>query len=219
MLKRAINTQKELEQNQLAGLRINPLGLLKNPERREAWERNLGSPCFLRLSLGSWDYKWMPEIKRAENKEPLAEAEDILNSLPAFLDFSKDISLRGQILGITGDQHIGDSIARWLVLQAAALHPPGDLEIFYGNRFLPQKWSWLDWLPHNVAHNIGGQNMAGQNNMTDKTEDGRCRLFLVDLFSLFPDGSSAIPLSESSEGFCWLQKSPTCQMAAPASST
>ena len=53
------------------------------------------------------------------------------------------------VVGLCGPRERVESLARWLVAQAAALHSPRDLAI--SAVLDPQRadgWDWLKWLPH-----------------------------------------------------------------------
>ena len=62
------------------------------------------------------------------------------------------------VLGLSGGRASTSALARWLLLQSAILHSPGDLVIAAA---LPsgseREWSWLKWLPHLRLDRVGLQ--------------------------------------------------------------
>lgn len=66
------------------------------------------------------------------------------------------------VLGLAGDADQVRAVARWLVLQTAALHPPADVRIvLLSEAGTAEHWSWLRWLPHlRPAPGAGGATAA-----------------------------------------------------------
>jgi S-DNA-T family DNA segregation ATPase FtsK/SpoIIIE len=97
------------------------------------WGRRPGEPDFLHLRLG-----W---IDRYDRERAAGEPEPI------------SVELAGhEVLAIAGDEAGRRGLARWLAIQAATLHRPGDLRIaaLLSDGRLAE-WGWLKWLPHTAA--------------------------------------------------------------------
>ena len=113
------------------------------------WERSRGDADFLHLSIGRHiQTPWRPPVESAEADgrgdlpEELADLRDgtTLSDVPFVADFSKGI------IGIVGPRR--ESLARWLVMQAAVRYGPSDLKIEVAGRMATEDWSWASWLPH-----------------------------------------------------------------------
>ncbi|MEU1806551.1 FtsK/SpoIIIE domain-containing protein, partial [Streptomyces sp. NPDC019937] len=93
------------------------------------WERGPGHPDALTVRLGSADR--------------LAGAGGLLPAAPVTVDLRQAGSL-----GLAGPRGRLAGLARSVVAQLAALHPPGTLEIvLLSTEDRPAEWSWLGWLP------------------------------------------------------------------------
>ncbi|MFF7654323.1 FHA domain-containing protein [Streptomyces sp. NPDC007983] len=93
------------------------------------WERGPGHPDALTVRLGSADR--------------LSGAGGLLPAAPVTVDLRQAGSL-----GLAGPRGRLAGLARSVVAQLAALHPPGTLEIvLLSTEDRPAEWSWLGWLP------------------------------------------------------------------------
>ena len=131
------------------------------------WHRRSSDTSPLRLNLGIGDIHWYPiySDRPARGRDgglgpgvglgvglgtgghamAVIEAYARLHDAPVAIDVG--------IVGLRGDRDAVHSLARSLVLQAAALHGPADLQIVVA---LPigdeASWRFVGWLPHTV-HN------------------------------------------------------------------
>ncbi|MFB7289845.1 FtsK/SpoIIIE domain-containing protein [Actinacidiphila glaucinigra] len=103
------------------------------------WERALGHPDLLTVRLGTADLT----------------AEDGFRTLPA-VPFTVDLrDPHTHVLGLAGPRPRLSGLARSVIAQLCALHPPGALEVVLisADRSRPaeqraEEWGWLYWLPH-----------------------------------------------------------------------
>jgi S-DNA-T family DNA segregation ATPase FtsK/SpoIIIE len=122
------------------------------------WDRRPDSPDWLLLRVGWSD---LPssislEIQRGggqhdEQEERLRqEAMRLLERYRRLPLAPLTVSLKeAGVVGLSGDQKMVASTARWLCLQLAVLHSPQDLVL---TAVVPEaerdQWAWLGWLPH-----------------------------------------------------------------------
>ena len=113
------------------------------------WERSRGDDDFLHLSIGRHiQTTWRPPAesadadRRGDLPEELVDLRDstTLRDVPFVADFSKGI------IGIVGPRR--ESLARWLVMQAAVRYGPSDLKIEMAGSRAAEDWGWASWLPH-----------------------------------------------------------------------
>lgn len=103
------------------------------------WERGPGHPDLLTVRLGTADLT----------------AEDGFRTLPA-VPFTVDLrDPHTHVLGLAGPRPRLSGLARTVIAQLCALHPPGVLEVVLisADRSRPaeqraEEWGWLYWLPH-----------------------------------------------------------------------
>jgi S-DNA-T family DNA segregation ATPase FtsK/SpoIIIE len=115
-------------------------------------ERAPDRPDFLRLRLGWGDTTAAVRIHVPDGGRPALRAEAIALAAAAArvatVPLTVDLRAAGP-LGLVGPAGAVDGLVRWLLVQAAALHRPGDLAIA---AFLPRDtgaaWRWLRCLPH-----------------------------------------------------------------------
>ncbi|HKA13009.1 MAG TPA: FtsK/SpoIIIE domain-containing protein [Candidatus Dormibacteraeota bacterium] len=116
------------------------------------WERRPDRPGFLRLRLGWGD---LPSLARVEvpdggrtDLREEAAATALKTAVLAAVPVTADLSDAGW-LGLAGTPEAVDSAARWLIVQAAALHSPHELALAaFLSRRAAEDWQWLRWLPH-----------------------------------------------------------------------
>lgn len=117
------------------------------------WSRRPDQAGFLQLSLGTGELVSrvqveLPATKPADPglwKELRTAAAEVraVSGVPVVGDLS------ASAIGVAGPGESGASIARALVVQAAALHSPAELAIAAVVGSTTQdRWNWLKWLPH-----------------------------------------------------------------------
>ncbi|MFE4399883.1 cell division protein FtsK, partial [Kitasatospora sp. NPDC056808] len=118
--------------------------------RRRLWERRLTDPDAMLLRIGTGTLH--SDVELALGKGGMWGEEDKpeqpeLPDVPVCLPF-QDLG----VVGVAGDRARALSTARWLTVQAAALHSPRDLSVVCLTSHTPAgaDWSWLHWLPHTV---------------------------------------------------------------------
>lgn len=123
--------------------------------RPDLWERRSGDSDFLSLRVGvaTQESGIVVQLEKSGEAELKKEADDLIgwySTLP-HVPVSAPLSELG-VLGVCGDRSRANSLARWLLLQAAVLHSPRDLAIVACAQDLDsQQWDWLKWLPHTRA--------------------------------------------------------------------
>ena len=128
--------------------------LIRRARRLESnlWDRRLDDPDFLELRVGSAEQPSLLHVRlEPGGSEELRREVDELAawyaSVPAVPVTVKAAELG--VVGLCGPRERVESLARWLVAQAAALHSPRDLAI---SAVLDPRhadgWDWLKWLPH-----------------------------------------------------------------------
>jgi S-DNA-T family DNA segregation ATPase FtsK/SpoIIIE len=119
------------------------------------WERRPNRPGFLRLRMGWGDIPsaatvQMPEDGRPDLRDAAVAAASrtaVLAAVPITVDLSEVGSL-----GLAGPPEVVDSAARWLIIQATALHSPRELAVTaFLSRRAAEDSQWLRWLPHTRA--------------------------------------------------------------------
>jgi DNA segregation ATPase FtsK/SpoIIIE, S-DNA-T family len=128
------------------------------------WERRPSDRDFLRLRVGVADQPPDSALELQEGGEPeirevtverLAER----GSIPS-VPLSLDVRAAG-LVGMAGPHSRVVGLARWLVLQAAILHSPGELVVVAAlSPASVEEWSWLKWLPHLRPDRVGLQTPA-----------------------------------------------------------
>lgn len=120
--------------------------------RSSLWERRPDDNDFLSLRVGTGTQPTLSHVRVDEHgsgalrseAEAQFEPYATLSSLPVTVSLKQLGSL-----GISGGRDRTSPLARWLLVQAAALHSPRDLVIAAA---VPDEsldeWSWLKWLPH-----------------------------------------------------------------------
>jgi S-DNA-T family DNA segregation ATPase FtsK/SpoIIIE len=125
------------------------------------WERRPVDSDFLVLRLGVADLPSESRVTVADGGDPelrtRAEAKlDARHSVPS-IPFALDCRRAG-VIGLSGERAGAIGLARWLILQAAILHSPGELVIVAAlDSDDSDDWSWLKWLPHLRPDRVGLQ--------------------------------------------------------------
>jgi S-DNA-T family DNA segregation ATPase FtsK/SpoIIIE len=120
--------------------------------RRRLWERRAADDDVLRLRVGLADQPSRIEVVLDKKAEYDAVPPDV----PADRDVPVTLSLKDLgVVGLAGDLASSRALARWLVVQAAALHSPRDLSIVVlsTDPHAAEHWNWVRWLPHCVPGN------------------------------------------------------------------
>ncbi|HZV52293.1 MAG TPA: FtsK/SpoIIIE domain-containing protein [Candidatus Dormibacteraeota bacterium] len=138
--------------------------------RPTLWERRRDAPGFLRLRLGWGDVPSRVRVEvpdgaaaRAEEVAALTTSRGVLPAAPVTLD----VAALGCV-GLTGPARELAGLTRWLIVQAATLHGPGDLIVAaFPPAARSEEWAWMRWLPHardqlgpgvpTVPATVGGQ--------------------------------------------------------------
>ncbi|UMG93307.1 hypothetical protein [Nocardioides sp. TF02-7] len=111
----------------------------------ELWMRRRSDPDYLTLRVGVADRPspiTITDRARKETEEP--PEPDVIGDVPVAISM-RDVP----VIGLCGEQAGVDSLARWLLGQAAVLHAPGDLDlVVLTGAEREQQWGWLRWLPH-----------------------------------------------------------------------
>src|SRR5207245_7416307 len=124
----------------------------------ELWERRRDDPDFLRLSLGRGNLPSEIEIRKPPGGDHHLFGEVLAAMRPLSLrgaPLTVDVAA-ARVVAVTGQPGDSGGLVRWLVIQAACLHSPGELGIA---ALLADKegWDWLGWLPHTAP---GGMESA-----------------------------------------------------------
>jgi DNA segregation ATPase FtsK/SpoIIIE, S-DNA-T family len=127
------------------------LGWAKRLDPR-LWERRPDDEDWLSLRLGWCDRVVPPPFRVPERGTPALVEEafaiqrrhELLPRVPMTVSLA-----RARVLGLAGDRQPIAALARWLLVQLAALQSPEDLVLAAA---IPAparaEWAWLGWLPH-----------------------------------------------------------------------
>ena len=123
------------------------------------WERRPADGDFLCLRVGVADLPARSGIVIQDGGDPelRGQAEEKLSerSKVPSVPFTLDVRRAG-VVGLAGTRSTATGLARWLVLQAAILHSPGELVLMAALApTAAQDWSWLKWLPHMRPDRLG----------------------------------------------------------------
>jgi S-DNA-T family DNA segregation ATPase FtsK/SpoIIIE len=123
------------------------------------WERRPGDSDFLCLRIGVADLPASSTVQIGDGGEQelrvAAEQELSTRRTVASVPVRVDVRELG-VVGFAGARASTVGLARWLILQAAVLHSPGDLVIAAAlGPDSAEDWSWLKWLPHLRLDRVG----------------------------------------------------------------
>ncbi|MFV2021914.1 FtsK/SpoIIIE domain-containing protein [Micromonospora sp. LOL_023] len=111
---------------------------------RRLWERRRRDPDHLVLRVGTMDQPSLIDVEDPARAEPDRQLRWIVPDVPVTVDL-----VDRRVVGLAGAAETTYATARWLVLQAAALHSPRDLRIHVLTEPAGEdRWSWVRWLPH-----------------------------------------------------------------------
>nr|WP_231127224.1 FtsK/SpoIIIE domain-containing protein [Motilibacter aurantiacus] len=109
---------------------------------RRLWERRREDPDFLLLRVGTGVVPAEVTLEDPDREEHRRRVPLELDGVPVGVALA-----RHGVIGVAGPGARGT--ASWLALQAAALHPPGDLQVLVlAGRDTAADWEWARWLPH-----------------------------------------------------------------------
>ncbi|MET0458865.1 MAG: FtsK/SpoIIIE domain-containing protein [Ilumatobacteraceae bacterium] len=119
------------------------------------WERRPTDPDALRPTLGIGRRTTRIEVERSRTTDsPLSGELDAVLARHAELDRVPVVGPGHQTgsLGVTGDQGRVRALLARVVVEAAALHPPSQLQIWVAGA--SRGWNWCRWLPHVPAGGV-----------------------------------------------------------------
>jgi S-DNA-T family DNA segregation ATPase FtsK/SpoIIIE len=112
--------------------------------RRRLWERRRTDPDYLVLRVGLADLPSAVELTDPEQDEHRRQVVWLLPDAPVTVSLPE----RG-VAGVAGPGDNPRAIGCWLVIQAAILHSPNDLQIYLLTDSSGRvSWEWARWLPH-----------------------------------------------------------------------
>ena len=110
------------------------------------WQRRASDPFAFHVPLGLGDVAWRAQISGAAPPECQAVLDEfaVLPTVPVAADLATE---RG--LGLVGSTASTRALGRAVMLGAAVLHGPVDLDItVLTHRDRLTAWEWVKWLPH-----------------------------------------------------------------------
>ena len=161
---------KDLQEQQSAFLRktyppIKDIATWVEAPSECLWQRSPDGEDFMHLRLGKGTVPATYQIKYPQVAIPELEADELLQAIEMAQEYQQlegaaivRSLVKAGSLAITGPAHLRNSMAGSLLCQAAALHPPQDVEMFAV--YPPSKvdeWAWLKWLPHTHALQVRGE--------------------------------------------------------------
>ena len=116
--------------------------------RRRLWERRLTDPDAMQMRIGVGGLPSDVELVLGRGGSTYDEDRPeppILSDVPVTLPFTEL-----GVVGVAGDRARALATARWIAVQAAALHSPRDLSLvsLCATAAAGAEWSWAHWLPH-----------------------------------------------------------------------
>ncbi|MCD5314396.1 FtsK/SpoIIIE domain-containing protein [Kineosporia babensis] len=120
------------------------VAVIASGPRRRLWERRRRDGDHLLLRVGTAQFPSEVIVEDPEQENHRRTNPRILPEAPVTVPLSQ----RG-VLGIAGPGDTARGIGRWLLIQAAVLHSPADLQIVVLTDATGREcWDWLRWLPH-----------------------------------------------------------------------
>jgi len=130
--------------------------------RADLWERRSGSGDFAQVRLGTADLD--SQLEFAVAAPPPGADEGLVAARQQLvahhgIDVSVPVTVHlSRCVGVCGPVAVSDAVCRALVLQAATLHGPADIEVVV---FAPPgrapDWAWATWLPHACGLSCGAE--------------------------------------------------------------
>ena len=145
------------------------------------WERRPGDADALELRVGTADLPSSihAEVSGAGYADLRAEAEQLLTASETLHGVPVTARLQATVLGLCGPAAVVESLARSLILQAAALHSPYDLRIACAVT-ASQPWDWVGWLPHAGRGSVAQGASAGRTLLERIARDDDPTLVVMD---------------------------------------
>ncbi len=127
------------------------------------WERRTPHSDFLTMMIGHGNRPFNPELS-CEGSHVSTVAQNVLTQIGLLQNVPITVNLgANNLLGLTGPRTVSTAIARGLLLQAAAMHGPGDLAIVIAtSQTTMPAWAWTAWLPHTEAPFMGSARLVFQ---------------------------------------------------------
>ncbi|WSY19066.1 FtsK/SpoIIIE domain-containing protein (plasmid) [Embleya sp. NBC_00896] len=120
------------------------LGLIATGPRQRLWERRRADEDHLSLRVGTGALPTDVELIDPRREEHRREERTLLADVPVCVPLAEC-----GVLGVAGRGRGTRALGRWLVAQAATLHPPGDVTIcVLTDQSGAADWDWVRWLPH-----------------------------------------------------------------------
>ncbi|MEJ5946177.1 FtsK/SpoIIIE domain-containing protein [Pseudokineococcus basanitobsidens] len=107
------------------------------------WERPADAPVLVAVGTGV-----LPSSTHVDPDDGGPAHVPVLTDVPVAVDLAGGLGLRG-------DREAAAGVARWLVLQACALHAPSSLRLVVLTDD-GAAWAWVRWLPHGGRGAVGG---------------------------------------------------------------
>jgi len=150
------------------------IAVIATGPRRRLWERRRRDTDHLVLRVGCAELPSEVVIEDPELDDHRRVGYRTLASAPVTVPLAE----RG-VLGVAAPGDQSRALGRWLVIQAAVLHSPADLQIIVlTDAAGRESWDWLRWLPHSRP---GDGNGAAVRIGTDADSAGRQVAQLLDL--------------------------------------
>jgi S-DNA-T family DNA segregation ATPase FtsK/SpoIIIE len=150
------------------------LAVIATGPRRRLWERRRHDSDHLVLRVGTAEVPSEVVIEDPELDEHRRVGYRTLAAAPVTIPLTEH-----GVLGVAGPGDLARALGRWLVIQAAVLHSPADLQIVVlSDAAGRDSWDWLRWLPHSRP---GDGQAAAVRIGTDADSAGRQVAQLLDL--------------------------------------
>ncbi len=114
------------------------------------WERRADHSDFLTVTTGNGHVRWTAGLAGGDFEGLSPEVAEIIDRHSTLVDTPLTVSLASDgPIGLVGPRAQTLPVARSLLLQAAALHGPSDVEVaVLADTLESRDWEWAKWLPH-----------------------------------------------------------------------
>ena len=146
------------------------------------WERRPRDADFLELRVGTADVLATARAELAPGgaQDLRDEALKALQPEARLPAVPVTVALGGGVLGLAGPDTAVAALARLLVIQAAVLHSPAELEVVTALAEAEADWEWAAWLPHAPRDAVAVGSGAGRALCEEIAAAGRRALVVVD---------------------------------------
>ena len=146
------------------------------------WERRPRDADFLELRVGTADVLATARAELAPGgaQDLRDEALKALQPEARLPAVPVTVALGGGVLGLAGPDAAVAALARLLVIQAAVLHSPAELEVVTALAEAETDWEWAAWLPHAPRDAVAVGSGAGRALCEEIAAAGRRALVVVD---------------------------------------